>query len=293
VKYLLTEEFESILGVPITERGQNTMVRCPFHEDRVPSLSLELDKGVWLCFSCGKRGGIENLALLLDKPFDPADVALKTYDPEPDYTEPPDFRQKADELHERAKRDKPKAILDYLDSRGLVPGVFKKFRLGWDGERIAMPYFNSERVIGIKYRWPDGRKTNEPGTQRFLYNANDLRDAKIVFICEGESDTQALWSHGPANILDDSGLDWHNVGITGVPGVGPGLPSQRTWALWLLELITAARVYILFDDDDAGNAGSEIPLNILGDKAKRLRPTKGKDVASHFMNGGTLRDFAI
>jgi hypothetical protein len=32
------------------------MARCPFHEDRTPSLSLNLNKGVWRCHSCSKGG---------------------------------------------------------------------------------------------------------------------------------------------------------------------------------------------------------------------------------------------
>ena len=32
------------------------MVRCPFHGDRNPSLSLNLSKGLWKCHSCGKAG---------------------------------------------------------------------------------------------------------------------------------------------------------------------------------------------------------------------------------------------
>ena len=32
------------------------MVRCPFHGDRNPSLSLNLSKGLWKCHSCGKGG---------------------------------------------------------------------------------------------------------------------------------------------------------------------------------------------------------------------------------------------
>jgi DNA primase len=32
------------------------MARCPFHDDKTPSLSLSPEKGVWHCFSCGRGG---------------------------------------------------------------------------------------------------------------------------------------------------------------------------------------------------------------------------------------------
>ncbi|MDA8791916.1 CHC2 zinc finger domain-containing protein [Bacteriovoracaceae bacterium] len=36
-------------------------VSCIFHEDRKPSMSVNLDKGVFYCFSCGEKGNIVTL----------------------------------------------------------------------------------------------------------------------------------------------------------------------------------------------------------------------------------------
>ena len=40
------------------EYGDRTtgMTNCPLHEDRTPSLSFNLDKGLWRCHSCGEGG---------------------------------------------------------------------------------------------------------------------------------------------------------------------------------------------------------------------------------------------
>src|SRR5215813_15272989 len=38
------------------------LVRCIFHEDRTPSLSLDLDAGIFHCFGCGVGGGIREFA---------------------------------------------------------------------------------------------------------------------------------------------------------------------------------------------------------------------------------------
>src|SRR5690348_15503524 len=32
--------------------------RCPFHDDRKPSLSLNLETGLWNCHGCGKHGDL-------------------------------------------------------------------------------------------------------------------------------------------------------------------------------------------------------------------------------------------
>ena len=41
--------------------------RCPFHEDRNPSFSINFDKGVWCCFSGCGQGTIRQLAERLDR----------------------------------------------------------------------------------------------------------------------------------------------------------------------------------------------------------------------------------
>jgi hypothetical protein len=41
------------------------LVTCPFHEDRRPSLSLDLAKGVFHCFGCGAGGGIKRFSELV------------------------------------------------------------------------------------------------------------------------------------------------------------------------------------------------------------------------------------
>lgn len=42
-------------------RGQNLRCSCPFHnEDRHPSFSIDLEKGMYNCFACGAKGSITN-----------------------------------------------------------------------------------------------------------------------------------------------------------------------------------------------------------------------------------------
>jgi hypothetical protein len=44
------------LGLRPAKTGRSFMCRCPFHDDKTPSLSIDTDKGLWHCFSC-LRGG--------------------------------------------------------------------------------------------------------------------------------------------------------------------------------------------------------------------------------------------
>ncbi|MCG8926675.1 CHC2 zinc finger domain-containing protein [Lentzea sp. CC55] len=50
-------------GVRFSGRTRQ-MVACPLHEDRTPSCSVDLDKGLWNCHSCGRAGDSFNLIQL-------------------------------------------------------------------------------------------------------------------------------------------------------------------------------------------------------------------------------------
>jgi len=39
-------------------RGDQAMARCPFHDDTTPSLSLNLQSGLWQCFGCQAGGDV-------------------------------------------------------------------------------------------------------------------------------------------------------------------------------------------------------------------------------------------
>jgi hypothetical protein len=38
------------------KHGMTRAVRCPFHEERTPSCSLDELAGTFLCFGCGRKG---------------------------------------------------------------------------------------------------------------------------------------------------------------------------------------------------------------------------------------------
>ena len=42
---------------PLRIAGDQASARCPFHEDRNPSLSVNLVHGCFNCFGCGAKGG--------------------------------------------------------------------------------------------------------------------------------------------------------------------------------------------------------------------------------------------
>ena len=57
--------FEARLKGQRFTRGPEVKLRCPFHEDKSPSLSVNLDKGVWKCHAGCGDGGILDFEMKL------------------------------------------------------------------------------------------------------------------------------------------------------------------------------------------------------------------------------------
>lgn len=284
MKYALTDVVEELLGHPVPERSQNAMVKCPFHGDEHASMSIDLDRGLWVCFGCGEKGGLNRLSRMLDKEVNEGEVLIRSLNVALDrgYESPPDFTDLAHNLHAQAMLHKPLALVKYFLDRRLHGSVMTKFTIGWDPghQRIAMPYFEDEVAVAIKYRYADGAKGNEAGGKRYIYNVNDIRSgAQAAILCEGESDVHATYSQALKEDL--------NIVVVGFPGASA---SRANWELYALEFLWVEKVYVAYDADEAGDKGAEIPLAVLGDKAVRVRPTKGKDMTDHFLRDGTLTE---
>lgn len=47
------------LGVKLKKTGKEYSGLCPFHDDHIPSLSVNREKGLWHCFGCGRGGNTD------------------------------------------------------------------------------------------------------------------------------------------------------------------------------------------------------------------------------------------
>jgi len=51
---------------PLRKSGKEYMGKCPFHDDRQPSLSVNEEKQLWYCFSCGRKGDVVNFVMQIE-----------------------------------------------------------------------------------------------------------------------------------------------------------------------------------------------------------------------------------
>ena len=57
--------FERHLDLAPLRGRRRGLVLCIFHRDDIPSLSVDLDRGLFHCFGCGEEGGLRRFAKLV------------------------------------------------------------------------------------------------------------------------------------------------------------------------------------------------------------------------------------
>jgi DNA primase len=163
-------EAADIIGryVQLKTRGRKAIGLCPFHNERTPSFSVDLERGLWYCFGCSEGGSVYNFLMRIEglnfpqavkKLADEVGVPLELND-----ADDPEARHR-DHLRELLERTAQyysellfrsplgQPARDYLTGRGLTLETAEKFRLGWapaSGDALA------RKLEGAGYRVDDG-----------------------------------------------------------------------------------------------------------------------------------------
>ena len=53
--------------VNLKKRGRNFFGLCPFHDEKTPSFSINMDKQIYKCFGCNKGGGTINFIMDIER----------------------------------------------------------------------------------------------------------------------------------------------------------------------------------------------------------------------------------
>jgi hypothetical protein len=157
-----------------------------------------------------------------------------------------------------------KDSLQNVDTRWLID----TFRLGWDTQRIVIPYYNrADNLCAYKTRKPGEPVISAPSAEydHLLYGLWRDNDAdKIVVLCEGESDVWSGTYAAPEGYV-----------FLGLPTGAGSRPVQA-------QLLCGRRVIIAFDGDPAGRGAilmwAEALLKVQAQVRICLLPDK-KDLA--------------
>jgi len=304
----LPETIERMTG----QRVEKHKINCPFHAgDSTPSLHVYEDGG-WKCFGCGKYGDVVDFVgyLLYGDGYDYHEVidrlgALEIA-PLPATTTRPKPEKPANRLSITLEQvaawneQMPTQRRAYWHSRGLTNETIDSFFLGWDGKRYTIPALYRLQVFALKQRntqeyldsqreirdaaevqlraihpdWTDKQINSElpsvppkytqiAGGRVGIFNADNLWEASHAVITEGEIDCMLM----------------HQSGFTAVTATGGANSWKAEWAKFFTHI---PRIYILYDNDNAGWQGAKRILSSIRRAEMVSLPDGIKDVGELF-----------
>jgi hypothetical protein len=209
--------YESRLNVSLPARDK-VQVRCPFHDDQTPSMSIDLKAGTWFCHTCNIGGGI----LAFEQQFTGKEV--------PECWTAINATIGREDIDASKQRREPVAKYDYLDAAGNV---------AFQVDRYADPKGFSQRRPNGKGGWIG----NMNGVTRVPFNLPAVVRSNVVLVAEGEKDALNL-QRAAADFSDDGGKLCY-AATTNPGGAGKWLDSYSPFC-------AGKRIFVFPDNDDAG-----------------------------------------
>jgi hypothetical protein len=251
--------FLSVLS-NVQRRGTECKAECPFkaqhesREDKNPSLTVNLKKGTYYCQTCHSKGNIHTMyrhleGLTSEEAWFQLGDSLKI--PRPDGTRPtrPDIEPGLAQEYHKTLMSLTGPIRDVLRTRrGLVDSTLKRFKLGWDGERVTIPIYDQYNVL-VNFR-------------RYKWNSTDDQWKVLNYVDEYENSYGEVRIFGIERFSEDDEYDyvvWCEGEMDRIIAEQEGFTAAcRTWGAgtwipeWTKLVRNKKRIYIAQDNDEAG-----------------------------------------
>ena len=248
------------------------MSECPFC-NHSKHLYFNAEDGRWDCKRCGEKGNL----LTMKRRLNDLDVNISS--PSDMFINGPRKSEKLEgerpprgtdvSFHNTLKSEKGAKALVYLkEVRGFSTETIDKFKLGCavkaGKEMLSIPHYAGGELVNMKFRTlPPAKKTFSrwKGCPSVLFNGDSIAELsklppreRYVFMFEGESDAMAFHEYGYKNVVASTA-------------------GASSWPEhWLKPLESATTIFLVYDNDEAGNAGALKAASILGKyRCKRVR----------------------
>ena len=239
--------------------GIQAKMPCPKCGDK-NSFAINLETGAYQCFrqnKCGIKGSFFDFQRLMgDEPFIRREKI---------YSLP---STKAERINEK--------VYQWFGKRKISQNTVDKFPVGLspDGQSIMFLYRKEGKLVNIKYRLMSEKKFfSEKDCKHVLWNQDAVKGDSL-YITEGEADTLALFDYGI---------------------IGTSIPSGVSNLTWIENdwkfLEQFKEIYLLMDNDKAGQSSIENIVNRLGRWRCKSVLLPYKDVNECLMNGLSKEDF--
>ncbi len=250
--------FAHHLGASLPKRDQ-VLVKCVFHDDARPSLSINLQDGVWKCQAgCGEGGLID---FEMKKSGCDAHTAKRNI-----------ATIVGVDLFGSGS-EQPEAVYQYRDALGVL--VFEKLRL-------PGKHFILRRPVG------KGFANGLTGiAQKPLYNLPDVITANVAVICEGEKDCDSV-TRAFAELPEDLTKDARIAVTTNFDGAGK-------WGDFYNPYFAGKKVIVIPDNDQVGAAHAQLVARAVhpyaaGVKIVNLPGLAEKQDVSDYLENHTAQD---
>lgn len=241
----------------ISEKGELTCL-CPFHYEEHPSFGINLETGLYSCFSCGEKGNIITFIAKMEgkttaevsKLLNAGEYSASTY-----------------------------KVEDFAKEKNIPANYLKRIGFSNGYNCIKIAYYDKNHIqTATRYRYNPLEKTDKgkfswgKNSKMSLYGLNGLEEASddYIVLVEGESDAVTLWYNG--------------VVAVGVPGANN---FKKEYAKQLERFKT---IYIHKEPDKGGenfvkNACKIFPYEKLYVISSREVNKNCKDVSDLQING--------
>ena len=225
--------------VKLKKSGKNYSARCPFHEERSPSFSVNPDKQFYYCFGCGAGGNaltflmeyenlefpqaVENLASNagMTIPREPSrgghDAAQKEVSNKPLYA----LMERVSTFYQQQLRNHPQAhrAVDYLKARGLSGEIAKQFGLGfappgWDSLHSGLGGGDELRELLIKTGMlvkNESGRVYDRFRDRVVFPIHDRRGRVIAFGGRVLGDDKPKYLNSPETEIFHKGRELYGL----------------------------------------------------------------------------------
>lgn len=244
---------ESLTGQKIIRHK----IACPWRNDGTPSLHVYED-GHWWDYGSGTGGDVLDFVgyFYFGTAYNPEIHFIEVVDklgelgirPLPQQSTKPKPQKSKTTLSLDSIRhwhdSMPESRREYWYTRGLLDPTIDSFLLGWDGKRYTIPFLYRNIAYGVKRRRSeiddglDAKYVMTKGSRAGLFNADVLWTCNSVIICEGEIDCALL-------------NQYEFPAVSSTAGAG-------TWKVeWARFFSHIQRIWILYDNDEAGRVGAK------------------------------------
>jgi len=275
------KEYLTRKGIAFRESGKEIITHCLFNgcdkdsRGNEAHLYFDVETGQYECKKCGEKGNLVTLAKHFGDGIQ--EIAVNPITP---HNSSKSTRFDA-ELVETCHLALPAHIRQYLNARGVSDAIIDAHKLGWGkfyGKNwITIPIkdiYGAFQFFKLR-RDPnagDEKITYPKGVEAQIYGWEMLTDANNpLVICEGELDRLALLSKN-------------------IPAITSTHGAMTFKQEWCEKLGKGRKIYICYDNDDAGKKGAEKTAKLLGTTGNEIFIVS---LPQEVGDGGDITDYLV